>query len=84
MFNRRSLVLSLLALPLPLATAIAQPWWNENDQRARWEQYEREEKRRREARHESWDEVREHEEWERHEREVAQRDWERDHGHHRP
>ncbi len=39
-----------------------------------------EERRRRELRHEAWDERREHEIWERRLREDAQRDWEREHG----
>jgi hypothetical protein len=80
MFNRRSLLLSLLAAPLPLAAAVAQPWWDERARRAEWERYQEEERRRREARHEAWDERREHEAWERRRREEAQRDWEREHG----
>lgn len=35
MLDRRSLLLSVLALPLPLAAAVTQPWWNENNQRAK-------------------------------------------------
>ncbi len=80
MVHRRSLLLSLLAVPLPLAAAVAQPWWNENARRAQWDQYEKEERRRREARHESWNEEQEHAAWERKERQEAQREWEREHG----
>lgn len=80
MFNRRSLLLSLLVAPLPLATAVAQPWWDERARREEWERHQVEERRRREDRHEAWDERREHEEWERRRREETQRDWERDHG----
>jgi hypothetical protein len=34
MLNRRSLLLSLCALPLPVAAALAQPWWNEKAENA--------------------------------------------------
>ncbi|HJS85948.1 MAG TPA: hypothetical protein VJ779_10855 [Acetobacteraceae bacterium] len=84
MVNRRSLLLSLLAAPLPLSAALAQPWWNEREENKRWHRYEEEERRRREARHERWDEHREHEAWERHQRELAQREWEHEHGPYRP
>ncbi len=80
MFNRRSLLLSLLVTPLPLAAAMAQPWWNENARQVEWERFQEQERRRRLERHEAWDERREREEWERHRREEAQREWERDHG----
>ncbi len=84
MINRRSLLLSLLAAPLPVAAALAQPWWNEKAEDEKWRRYNEEERRRAEAHHEHWDEGREHEAWERHQRELAQRDWEREHGPHRP
>ena len=80
MFNRRSLLLSMLALPLPLAAASAQPYWDENARRAEWERHQNEERRRRAERHELWDERREHEEWEHRRREEARVEWERDHG----
>lgn len=80
MFDRRRLLLTLLAVPLPLATAAAQPWWDERARHEEWARYQDEERRRRELRHEAWDERREHEGWERHRREEAQRDWEREHG----
>lgn len=80
MLHRRSLLLSLLVVPLPLATAVAQPWWDENGRRAEWERHQQEERRRRMERREAWDERREHEEWERRRREEAQREWEREHG----
>lgn len=62
MFNRRSLLLSMLVLPLPFAAAVAQPWWNEDARRVEWERHQEEERRRRLGRHEAWDERREHEE----------------------
>ena len=80
MLDRRSLLLSVLALPLPLAAAVAQPWWNENNQRAKWEHYQEVERRRRMRRHEAWDERHEHQKWERRRREEAQLEWEREHG----
>ena len=80
MLDRRCLLLSLMAVPLPLACAAAQPWWNEGARHEEWERYQSEERRRREGRRETWDERREHEEWERRRREEAQRDWEREHG----
>ncbi len=80
MLNRRSLLLAFLAAPLPLAAAVAQPWWNADAQHKQWERYREEERHRYEARHEHWDEERQHEEWERHQRAEAQREWEREHG----
>ena len=80
MVNRRSLLLSMLVAPLPIAAAVAQPWWDENARREEWERYHGEERHRREERHEAWDERREHEEWERRRREQAQLEWEREHG----
>ncbi len=43
MFNRRSLLLSML--PLPFAAAVAQPWWDKNARRGEWERRRREEAR---------------------------------------
>ena len=80
MFNRRSLLLSMLAMPLPFAVAVAQPWWNEDARRTEWERHQEEERRRHMERHEAWDERREHEEWERRRREEARLEWEREHG----
>ena len=80
MFNRRSLLLSMLVLPLPFAAAVAQPWWNEDARRVEWERHQEEERRRRLGRHEAWDERREHEEWEQRRREEARLEWEREHG----
>ena len=37
MFNRRSLLLSMLVVSLPLAAAVPQPWWDEDARRAEWE-----------------------------------------------
>lgn len=80
MFNRRSLLLSMLIAPLPLAAAAAQPWWDEKVRRGEWERHEEEERHRRLERHEAWDERREHEGWERRRREEARLEWEREHG----
>jgi hypothetical protein len=84
MVNRRTLLLSMLATPLPVAAAFAQPWWNQRTEDQRWHQYEDQERRRYEARHEHWEEKREHEAWEKHQRELAQHEWEREHGPYRP
>ncbi len=83
MFNRRSLLLSALVLPLPFAAAVAQPWWDENARRAEWERHRQEERQRYAERREAWDERREHEAWERRRREEARLEWEREHGPHR-
>ena len=80
MLNRRTLLLSLLALPLPVAAAVAQPWWDENARHREWERYQEEARRRRFARHEAWEERREREAWERRRREEARIEWEREHG----
>ncbi len=40
MFDRRRLLLSLLAVPLPLATAAAQPWWDERARCEEWARYQ--------------------------------------------
>ncbi len=84
MFDRRRLLLSLLVVPLPLAAAAAQPWWDERARHDEWAHYEGEERRRRELRHEAWDERREHELWERRRREEVRLEWEREHGPYRP
>jgi hypothetical protein len=84
MVNRRTLLLSLLATPLPVAAALAQPWWNQRAEDEKWHRYEEEQRRRYEAHHERWEEKREHEAWERHQRELAQREWEREHRPYRP
>lgn len=80
MFDRRRLLLTLLAVPLPLATAAAQPWWDERARREEWAHFQEEERHRRGRQREAWNEEREHEEWERRRRLEAQRDWEREHG----
>ena len=80
MFNRRSLLLSMLMAPLPLVAALAQPRWDENARRAEWERYQEEEHRRHMERHEAWDERREHEAWERRRRDEARLEWEHEHG----
>ncbi len=80
MFSRRSLLLSMLAVPLPLAAAVAQPWWDEDARRPEWERHQDEERHHRMERHEAWDERREHEEWERRRREETRLEWEREHG----
>ena len=80
MFNRRSMLLSLFALPLPFAEAVAQPWWDERSRGAEWEREREAERRRHEERRETWDEGRARAEWERQRRLEAQREWEREHG----
>jgi hypothetical protein len=81
MFSRRSLLLSLAALPIPLAGAVAQPWWDEHREQRAWEQERERERRHAQERHEHWDERRAHAAWERQQRAAAQRDWERHHHH---
>jgi hypothetical protein len=80
MFNRRGMLLSLFALPLPFAAAVAQPWWDERSRRAEWEREREAERRRHDERHERWDEGQARAEWERQRRLEAQREWEREHG----
>lgn len=80
MFNRRHLLLSLLAVPLPLAAAVAQPWWDERARREEWERYQAEDRHRRALRREAWNEGYEREAWERRRREAARHEWEREHG----
>lgn len=80
MLDRRRILLTLLAVPMPLATAAAQPWWDERARREEWERFQAEERRRRELRREAWDERRERDAWERRRREEARHEWEREHG----
>jgi hypothetical protein len=79
MIARRSLLLSLAALPLPLAGAVAQPWWNQKREDASWARERERERRLAEERHEHWDEGRAHTTWEHHQRTLAQQSWEHDH-----
>jgi hypothetical protein len=80
MFARRHLLLSLLAIPLPLATAAAaDPWWDERARQAEWERERDIERRRAAARHQRWDEAKAHAAWERQARATAKRDWDRSH-----
>jgi hypothetical protein len=85
MFQRRGLLLTLLALPVPLAAAMAEdPWWDPDARRREWEREREIQRRRAEERHERWDEARAREEWERARRAEARREWERVHGPYRP
>lgn len=79
MFSRRTLLFSLVALPVPLATAAAQPWWDERREQRAWEHERDRERRRALERHEHWDDRRAHEVWERRQRIEARREWERRH-----
>lgn len=81
MVGRRSLLLSLATLPIPLATAVAQPWWDQRRADAAWARERDRERRLALERHEHWDEARAHASWERHQRQLAQQAWERDHHH---
>jgi hypothetical protein len=73
--------LSWIALPLPIATAIAQPWWDEKREATEWQREREHERHVAEERHEHWEEERAHAEWERRQRVVAQQEWERTHPH---
>jgi len=85
MLQRRAILLSLLALPVPFAAAMAEdPWWDAEARRREWEREREIERRRAEARHEAWDEARAHEAWERDRRIALRREWERVHGPYRP
>ena len=74
----------MVLLPLPVAAAVAQPWWDERARRTEWERYRQEERRRRLMRREAFDDRREHEIWERRRRVEARREWEVAHGPYRP
>jgi hypothetical protein len=79
--RRRSLLLSCVALPLPIAAAVAQPWWDEKREAAEWERERDHERHLAEERHEHWEEQRAHAEWERRQRVVAEQEWARTHPH---
>ncbi len=79
-FARRTLLLSMLALPVPVAAAMAaDPWWDERAQQNAWIREREIERRRAAARHQPWDESRAHADWERQARVNARRDWDRSH-----
>ena len=79
MFNRRGLLLALAALPVPVAAAVAEPWWDERRERRAWERERERERRWAYEHHREWDERRAYHDWERRQREMARRDWERTH-----